>query len=66
MSNKQGDGIRCLMCGEVLYSLYRHDFRRCKCETVFVDGGFDYLRIGYKNPSDYVIVDKDGNEKVGD
>jgi len=39
--------IKCLKCGKVLESLYRHDFRGCGCENkTFIDGGTDYTRLG--------------------
>lgn len=45
-----GTMIKCRNCGVVLHSMYRHDFQSCKCvedeKRVFVDGGFDYGRIG--------------------
>ena len=37
----------CGACGWGVYSRARHDFRRCPCEAVYVDGGFDYFRGGY-------------------
>ena len=30
--------------GEIIYSRYRHDFRRSKDGSVFIDGGRDYIR----------------------
>ena len=36
--------IRCKKCGDVIESVSVHDFKFCKCETVAVDGGHDYLR----------------------
>lgn len=36
--------IRCKKCGDIVESKYRHDFKMCKCESVGVDGGHDYLR----------------------
>lgn len=39
-------GIKCLMCGDVLVSEHRHDFKFCSCGEAFVDGGRDYLRFG--------------------
>lgn len=40
-------GIKCLKCGDFIYSRARHDFRSCTCEACFVDGGQnDYIRIG--------------------
>jgi len=42
--------VKCLVCGEILESKYRHDFVECKCENhTFVDGGNDYLRSGGKD-----------------
>ena len=34
-----------------MYSRARHDMRGCNCGGMFVDGGFDYLRVGGKNLS---------------
>lgn len=38
--------IVCPKCKIEMYSRAHHDFRSCKCGT-FVDGGFDYLRVGW-------------------
>src|SRR2546421_287567 len=38
----------CPDCKDVVYSRARHDFRGCSCKGIFVDGGFDYVRIGYR------------------
>lgn len=44
------NGIKCPVCKTVLFSRARHDFRQCDCiNETFVDGGFDYLRYGYKD-----------------
>ena len=52
MTNKFTDNIKhnrvkCLECGTILESHYRHDYKTCTCpnQTV-VDGGTDYLRYG--------------------
>lgn len=39
-------GIECPECGDRVWSRHRHDWRKCKCGAVFVDGGRDYLRVG--------------------
>lgn len=44
--------IKCNHCGDIIESKHRHDFRECKCGTVFVDGGLDYCRVGFKNSPD--------------
>ena len=46
--------IKCAHCGDVIESIHRHDFRTCKCGTVSVDGGHDYLRRAYKEEGDYI------------
>ena len=43
---KEQTGIHCRECGDDIYSNSRHDFVTCSCEAWYVDGGFDYLRIG--------------------
>ena len=36
--------IKCNKCGEILESISVHDFKFCKCGSVAVDGGHEYLR----------------------
>ncbi len=39
--------IKCLSCGVILESKFRHDYKECGCEnSSIVDGGNDYRRIG--------------------
>jgi hypothetical protein len=38
--------IKCLKCGDIIESTYRHDFVQCSCGACFVDGGHDYMRVG--------------------
>lgn len=42
LSNK----AQCALCGDVIESTSRHDFKSCKCGEIFVDGGLEYLRRG--------------------
>jgi hypothetical protein len=42
-------GIRCPGCQDEIYSNSGHDFVSCRCGASFVDGGFEYLRVGYSN-----------------
>lgn len=37
-------GLYCPDCEEVIYSVNRHDYRKCKCGRCMVDGGKDYFR----------------------
>lgn len=38
--------VQCLQCGDIIYSCAVHDFHSCSCGAVFIDGGFEYCRIG--------------------
>ncbi len=40
------NALRCKKCDDVIESRHRHDFVRCQCGAVFVDGGHDHLRSG--------------------
>ena len=41
-----------MLCGDVLTSEYRHDYRECSCGNLSVDGGHDYLSRGYRESED--------------
>ena len=41
------NGIFCPDCEQFIFSRFRHDFTSCKCGNTSVDGGLDYLRVGY-------------------
>lgn len=36
--------VKCDKCGDKPFSANVHDFRSCKCGSIAVDGGMDYLR----------------------
>lgn len=40
---------KCLVCGDVIESKYRHDYVTCSCGNLSVDGGKDYLKRSYKD-----------------
>ena len=42
---KPGTWIKCRKCREKIRSNHRHDFRRCKCGAIAIDGGSDYMKI---------------------
>jgi len=35
---------KCDKCGDIIESKHRHDFVWCKCGSIAVDGGHEYLR----------------------
>lgn len=47
--------IKCTHCGDVIESKHTHDFKWCKCGTVYIDGGLSYTRVGFKNSTDDFI-----------
>ncbi len=52
MSNKGKIRVKCIQCPkckDIIYSRARHDFHKCSCGRIHVDGGFDYLRYGWNN-----------------
>lgn len=43
--------IKCKKCGDIIESMYRHDFKWCSCGQCAVDGGHDYLCRSYAGNS---------------
>ncbi len=42
------NACKCVKCGDVIESKHSHDFVWCKCGSIAVDGGLDYVkRTGY-------------------
>ena len=66
MNTKIKSEIACSNCGEIITSKHRHDFVICACESIFIDGGFDYCRYGYLAAGDAAeiifIKDKEGRK----
>ena len=42
------NAVKCLLCGDIIESMYRHDFKWCRCRNVAVDGGHDYVKRSYE------------------
>ena len=45
--------IKCNHCGDIIESTHAHDFQRCTCGKVAIDGGNECMRRIYSQPSDY-------------
>lgn len=43
------NAAKCRKCGELVVSTHRHDFVRCPCGTISVDGGHEYLKRSAKD-----------------
>ncbi len=56
--------LQCWDCGDTIFSRALHDFRYCTCQAIFIDGGFEYRRMGgeidsFRNVSIEVDATKD-------
>ena len=40
---------QCKLCGDIIESVNRHDFKWCKCGEIAVDGGKSYIKRAAKN-----------------
>jgi len=56
------NAIKCLICGDIIYSRARHDFHSCKCGETSIDGGFDYMRVIAPSGYDNVEIEVDTTE----
>ncbi|NBK96868.1 MAG: hypothetical protein EOM50_02395 [Erysipelotrichia bacterium] len=56
--------IQCNHCGDIIESTSSHDYKRCSCGAVGVDGGLDYIRRDYKNArEDFIELSEYYEEK---
>lgn len=55
--------IRCRFCGDIIESKNVHDYKKCKCGKVSVDGGTSYLRRCFTDSTedfeDLSVTDED-------
>ncbi len=49
MTNKKTKvtAIKCRRCGDTIFSRARHDYRKCSCGDIAIDGGFDYVKMAF-------------------
>lgn len=52
---------KCKKCNSIIESTYRHDYVRCACGEIFVDGGDDYFRYGASDMTNFIRLDDEGN-----
>lgn len=52
--------VRCKKCDDIIESVHNYDFKKCKCGSIFIDGGREYQRYGLltqeanANPEDFI------------
>lgn len=57
--------IKCLKCGDSVYSMHRHHFWRCSCGAVAVDGGQAYLRrVGTEWEDESILIDEEAMQAL--
>lgn len=40
-----GPKVKCKLCNDIIQSMHVHDYVWCKCHTIAVDGGGEYLKM---------------------
>ena len=63
MEKNQRNRVKCLLCGDIIESRYRHHLVECSCGNAFVDGGNDYWRCGGKNIEMVKRINEDDEER---
>lgn len=60
------NSIKCNHCNDEIESKHRHDFVKCTCGKVAVDGGKDYRRTMFTDVSDFTdtSIDDDGTHEL--
>lgn len=46
--------IQCNYCKDIIESKYTHDYKKCSCGRVAVDGGHEYIRRSFLKEDDYI------------
>ena len=62
-NHNPGPKIKCMTCEDIIQSMYRHDFKWCKCKMIAIDGGGDYTKISYHDEARYEYVEDNTNVK---
>ncbi len=55
---------QCKLCGDIIESLNRHDYKRCSCGEIAVDGGKSYLRRSARDLSNIIELSEVYQEEV--
>jgi hypothetical protein len=45
---------QCAKCKDIIESVHRHDFVTCKCGSISVDGGLEYLKRSARDPHNLI------------
>ena len=61
------NSARCRKCGDEIESTYRHDYVRCSCGAIAVDGGQAYIRRTFTDIDDIIetsVLEEENSIKV--
>ena len=59
------NSVKCLQCGKILTSTFRHDFQMCDCPNqTFCDGGNEYQRVGGVLMEKIAVFDNKSKEYI--
>ena len=53
MSRIKVNKAKCNRCGDIIESTWRNEIVTCSCGSLTVDGGYDYIRRGFWERTDY-------------
>ncbi|MDE3022097.1 MAG: hypothetical protein KGI54_09565 [Pseudomonadota bacterium] len=53
---------KCRLCGDVIESFHQHDYVRCSCDQIAVDGGNHYHKCEAVDWVNFIRIDDEGNE----
>ena len=55
---------QCKLCGDIIESLNTHDYKRCGCGEIAVDGGKSYIKRSAKDLSNIIELSEGYQEEV--
>ena len=55
---------QCKLCGDIIESKSRHDYVRCGCGEIAVDGGTEYRKRSAKDLSNIIELSEGYQEEV--
>lgn len=55
---------QCRLCGDIIESLHRHDYVRCGCGEIAVDGGKSYRKRSAKDLNNVIELSEYTEQEV--
>ena len=51
--------VKCIECGDIIFSRARHDFRSCGCGYTSIDGGLEYSKVSCEDLNTVICLEVD-------